>query len=239
MGPSARHKPFGVPLRKRWGFSKWRNYLGFCLVFWIGGALTMVEPRGDLIVNLEEFAELCGVTAETMRVHVKAVDGDAAWLIERGARGRGYAIEAMGGLAWWKAKRRDDEAVDAERKAQLAQLRLELVGDQIEQTDQLGLTGKQRREEYRAGFEAIEYRKAIGKLVDRDDMIHALSVAASELRRRLMQVPAEFAIREGMTQQAVAPLEGMLARAIDEFLRMVAEESKIRVTADGEPDANA
>ena len=76
----------------------------FCLVFWIGGALTMVEPRGDLIVNLEEFAELCGVTAETMRVHVKAVDGDAAWLIERGARGRGYAIEAMGGLAWWKAK---------------------------------------------------------------------------------------------------------------------------------------
>lgn len=77
----------------------------------------MPDGAPQLVVNLEEFADLCGVTAETMRVHVKAVDSTASWLLERGDRGRGYKIEPVGGLAWWKAKRAEDDGADAERRA--------------------------------------------------------------------------------------------------------------------------
>ena len=199
----------------------------------------MTEQPQELIVNLEEFAGLCGVTGETMRAHLKGVEGDPTWLLERGDRGRGYRIEALGGLAWWRAKRDTEEQQSAERRAQLAQMRLDLVGDQVEASAQLGMTGKQRREEYAAAEAAVKYRKMMGELVDRNDMIHALSSAASQLKRRLLQVPGEFAIREGLTPQSVTPLEGMLARAIEDFLRTIAEETKIEIIEAGGSDADA
>ena len=43
----------------------------------------------SLVVNLEEFSELCGVTPETMRGYIRSVEGAPGWLIERGDRGRG------------------------------------------------------------------------------------------------------------------------------------------------------
>ena len=199
----------------------------------------MTEQPQELIVNLEEFADLCGVTGETMRVHVKAIEGDPAWLLERGDRGRGYRIEVGGGVAWWRSKRDTEEQQSSERRAQLAQMRLDLVGDQVEAPAQLAMTGKQRREEYAAAEAAAKYRKMMGELVDRHEMVHALSSAASQLKRRLLQVPGEFAIREGLTPQSVTPLEGMLARAIDDFLRTIADETKIALIEEGGSDANA
>ena len=200
--------------------------------FWIDGQSDVVwkgekVPDGspDLIVNLEEFADLCGVTAETMRVHVKAVDGTASWLLERGDRGRGYKIEPTGGIAWWKSKRADDEANDAERKAQLQQMRLDLIGDQVEAPDKLGMSGRQRREEYLAAEAAAKYRRMMGDLLDRAEMEAVLASAAVELRRQLMQVPGEFGVVAGLDPEIVAPLEGMLKRAVEDFLRTLAQES--------------
>jgi hypothetical protein len=172
----------------------------------------------SLIVNLDEFSELCGVTAETMRVHIRAVEGDPVWLIERGDRGRGYKIEAEGGVAWWKAKRDADESASAVRLEQLRQLRFEHLGDAAENEDALALSGKQRREEYAAVMERIKLRRVMGELVDRAEVEALLSHAAVEARQRLMRVPGEYAATVGLPPEDMAPLSELLERVVNDFV---------------------
>lgn len=172
----------------------------------------------SLIVNLDEFSELCGVTAETMRVHVRSVEGNPAWLIERGDRGRGYKIEAEGGLAWWKARREEDEQASAERRAQLQQLRFEHLGDAAETEEALVMSGRQRREEYAASFERIKLRRTMGELVEVSELEAVATAAVVELRRQLLLVPAEFAVVSGLAPEDVRPLSDMIERAVERFV---------------------
>lgn len=176
----------------------------------------MAEP---LIVSLEEFAELCGVTPETMRAHLRTVEGQPDWLIEKGDRGRAYKIEPVGGIAWWKARREAEDNASEERRLQLAQLRMDLVGGAVEATETLSLSGRARSEEYGAAFKAIELRKAMGELVVKAELQHEMLVAVVELRRRLMLTPGEFAIVGGLEPEQVRPLEGIIASALDAFVR--------------------
>lgn len=186
---------------------------------------------GDLIVSLEEFAELVGVTGETMRAHLKSVEGQPAWLVERGDRGRAYKIEPRGAAAWWQSRRDAEESATEDRRQQLAQMRLDLVGPQVEGIDKLTMSGRQRRDEYEAAFKALEYRKRLGQLVEQDEIDHVLIAAAVELRRRLMLVPGEFAILAGLDPDEVKPLYDLQARAVNEFLRSIAP-----ITNDGADD---
>lgn len=174
-----------------------------------------------LIVNLEEFADLVGRTPETMKLHLRQLDPQPEWLIERGDRGRGYKIAAEGGVAWWIAKVEADQASTDERRAQLAQLRLDLLGDQGEVPERMGLSGKQRREEYEAAFKAIEYRRRMGELVERVHVEHVLTNAGVDLRRRLMMVPGEFAVMTGLPVDQVKPLELLLGRAVEAFVKAI------------------
>lgn len=170
-----------------------------------------------LVVNLDEFSELCGVTSETMRGYVKAVEGMPDWLIKRGTRGSGYEIDAELGVAWWRKLRADEAAAGTERAERLAQLRLDLVGDAVEGEEAMSLSGKQRREEYAATMERIKLRRIMGELVERAEIEAVLSSAAVEHRRQLMLIPGEFAALTGMMPADVAPLEGLIAKAIDAF----------------------
>ena len=170
-----------------------------------------------LVVNLDEFSELCGVTAETMRGYVKAVDGMPDWLIKRGTRGSGYEIDAEQGVAWWRKLRNDEATAGTQRAERLAQLRFELIGDAVEGEEALALTGKQRREEYAATMERIKLRRIMGELGEIGAIEAALSALSVEHRRQLMLVPGEFAALTGMTPAEVAPLEGLIAKAIDTF----------------------
>lgn len=174
------------------------------------------------VVSLQELAELVGITAETMRVHLKAVDGQPAWLIERGDRGREYKIEAAGAVAWWQDKREAEEHSSAERAAQFAQMRLELVGPGAEGDQPLTMSGRQRREELEAGMKEMEFRKRKGELLERADLQHVLMPACVELRRRLMLCPGEFAIVAGIDPTVARPLEGIIARAVDAFVTSLA-----------------
>lgn len=175
-----------------------------------------------LIVNLEEFAELCGITPETMRVHLRTVEGEPAWLVRKGDRGRGYEIEAQGGVAWWQKRCEDEVNASAERRAQFAQMRLELLGGAAEGPEALGLSGRQRKEEFEAGFKALEFRKAMGELIEKAELQHVLTGACVELRRRLALSPGEFAIVAGLEPDQVRPLEGIIARAVDAFVTSLA-----------------
>jgi len=187
----------------------------------------VIEPAAPLVASLEEFAELCGVTPETMRVHIREVgkDGQAApaWLIERGERGRAYKIEAEGGIAWWRDKRERDDLADADRRGRLQQLRLDVVGDGSDGGEDLTLSGKQRREEYAAAMDALKYRKMLGQLVDRTLLERVLSSASVDLRRRLQQIPAEFGIAAGLPADDVKDLEGRIGRALDGFVSEISK----------------
>ena len=170
-----------------------------------------------LVVNLDQFSELCGVTAETMRTHIRSVEGKPRWLIERGDRGRGYKIEPKGGLKWWQKKKEKAEIEAAEHQERLAQLRLDILGDQAEADDALSLSGKQRREEYAATLDRIKLRRMMGELVEVSQLEPLLANAAVEMRRRLSLIPGELAAEMGITIEELAPLERMLERAAGEF----------------------
>lgn len=170
-----------------------------------------------LVVNLDEFSELCGVTAETMRVHVRSVEGSPTWLIERGTRGRDYKIDAEGGVAWWQAKRLADETASAERQAQLQQMRLELLGPASGDEDALALSGRQRREEIEAAMARIKLRRTMRELVEVAPLEQALSAAVVALRSQLANVPGEFAVKAALEPADVQELGAMIERAIERF----------------------
>lgn len=151
----------------------------------------MGQPRKrkatDLVVSLDEFASLCGVTPETMRKHLRAAPADVPWLLERGRRGVGYKISAEGALTWWRdrdAGGSDDET----RLRQFADIRLRMLGDAAGDTDELILTGKQRWEEYRAGQAELLYRQLIGELCRVAEWESETVNAVIELRRQLQGV---------------------------------------------------
>ncbi|MCT2398516.1 hypothetical protein [Novosphingobium mangrovi (ex Huang et al. 2023)] len=175
----------------------------------------------SLIVNMDEFSELCGVTPETMRGYVRAVEGNPSWLVERGSRGRDYKIDAEGGLDWWRKRRAEESAAEDARQEQLQLLRADLLGDVAEGSDGLSLSGKQRREEYAAVLERIKLRRLMGELVERVDIEERLSHASVECRRRLMQVPAEFAVMAGLSLEEVKPLTDLLERTVDQFVTAI------------------
>lgn len=181
----------------------------------------------DVIVNLEEFAELVGRTPETMKLKLRTLDPQPEWLIARGDRGRGYQIDARGGVAWFKEAERLEAESDASRRAALQQLRLELVGGAVETAETLAMSGRARQDEYGAAFKALELRKAMAELVVKADLQHKMLVAVVELRRRMMLTPGEFAIVAGLEPDQVRPLEGIIARALDAFVTSLAKEGAV------------
>lgn len=171
-----------------------------------------------LIVNLNEFSELCGVSDETMRKYFRELEETPVWMLKRGTKGSDYEIESDAGIAWYKARRAADEVASAERLAQLQQLRFDHLGDAADSEEALTLSGKQRREEYAAVLERIKLRRLMGGLVEVGELEALATSAVIELRRKLLLVPAEYAAARGMSSEEVRPLHAMLERAITGFL---------------------
>ncbi|WP_426255792.1 hypothetical protein [Sphingomonas sp. DC2300-3] len=162
----------------------------------------------ELIVNLDEFASLCGVTPETMRSHLKAAPAKAPWILERGTRGRGYKIAALAGVEWWK-QRAAAGGDDDGRAAKLAELRLSMLGGDASEDDLL-LSGKQRGDEFKAGLAELEYREAMGELTRVHDYEAETVNAVIELRRQLQGV--------GLTIRRRFSLDREVQDAIDDLI---------------------
>ncbi|RSV44403.1 hypothetical protein CA234_03030 [Sphingomonas sp. ABOLE] len=178
-----------------------------------------------LIVSLDEFAELCGVSSVTMRTHLRDLGRDGgdlpAWLIERGDRGRNYKIDAEGGVRWWQARRDAEDQGNAERAQRMQQLRLDTIGDAADEPEALALSGKQRREEYAAAQEAIKYRKLMGQLVEKAPLQRVLTNATVELRKQLQRVAPEAAIKLGLSADQARDLDGIIERAVAQFVATI------------------
>lgn len=170
----------------------------------------------ELVVSLDEFAALCGVTPETMRNHLKQAPASAEWLLERGRRGVGYKIAAEAALAWWRS-RSANAGEDNVRQQQLAELRLQMLGDTGDD-DGLLLTGKQRYEEYKAGEAELAYRQSIGELCRVAEIEGETANAAIELRRELQAVGRTIRKRFELAIDVERAIDALISEKLAAFL---------------------
>jgi len=171
----------------------------------------------ELIVTLDEFASICGVTPETMRNHLKQAPASAEWLIERGSRGRGYKIAAAGAVAWYQSRSAGGDDVDA-RSAAMAELRMQMLGDAGDD-EGLGFTGKQRYEEYKAGEAELAYRQAIGELCRIAEVAAETVNAVIELRRGLQGVGPTIRRKFNLDREVETAIEELIGEKLAALIK--------------------
>ena len=182
----------------------------------------------ELIVSLDEFASLCGVTPETMRTHLKGAPPSAPWLLARGRRGVGYKIGAEGALAWWR-QRAGSDGEDDVRRQKLAELRLQMLGGDAGEDDLL-LPGKQRREEFLAGQAELSYREAMGELARVPDLDAEMANAVIELRRHLQQVGGTIRRSFGLAREVQDAIDEMIAGRLQKFVAVLDVDDRYDAT---------
>jgi phage terminase Nu1 subunit (DNA packaging protein) len=129
-----------------------------------GGGAGDVEP--DDLRNLEETADLFGVSVPTVRAWIK----DGCPVFERGTNGVGYRVSVRAVHAWRQGVAAQVEATRAAREKQNEQLRFELFGGQS-LAEKFGgaqfahLTPKQRLELIEAERKATELEERRGALI--------------------------------------------------------------------------
>lgn len=175
------------------------------------------RKANELIVSLDEFAALCGITAETMRSHLKQAPVDADWMLVRGSRGVGYKIAAQAALEWWRGRSAGGDADDL-RRQQMAELRLQMLGDAGDDEGLL-LTGKQRYEEYKAGEAELAYRQSIGELCRVADIEGETVNAVIELRRELQKVAPTIRRKFNLDREVETAIHDLIADKLQVFVK--------------------
>lgn len=195
-------------------------------------------PDGDMIVSLDEFADLIGLTTEQMRKHLNKLDEETAagFILERGSHGRAYKILARAGHAWWIAKK-EREAEEAKTHADdLAQLRMDLVGGSADDDADYELSGKRRKEEAEAELTLLRLRGAKGELLEREVMVRLLRQVFVDLRKGLTTIPATFAKKHELDAAMRLDLE----KLVETRLGALAESfAHLEITGDEEGGRNA
>jgi phage terminase Nu1 subunit (DNA packaging protein) len=192
----------------------------------------------ELIVNLDELASICSVTPETMRTHLASAPADADWIAQRGRRGVGYKLKAEGAVAWWRGRSSETDSADDARRRQLAELRMQMLGGDAEESDLL-LTGKQRREEFLAGQAELSYREAMGELVRAADVDAELANAAIELRRQLQEVGRVIRRKFGLDKDVETAIDVLIGTRLEAFVQKLdaVDEPSSGDPADGASEA--
>ncbi|MCG8506178.1 MAG: hypothetical protein MI755_16360 [Sphingomonadales bacterium] len=192
----------------------------------------LIEERdGDLIVSLAEFADLCGVSDETMRSHLKDLpeEEEGGFILERGSHGKKFKILARAGHAWWLRRQEEAERREQSRADQLAQLRMELVGGEDKEPGELRLTGKQRIEEYRAEQLKIQLLEAKGELVKVDELQPLLITAVVTARQKIMAVPGKLSREYDLNRETRVAFEDSLRAVLAELaVKFGADQDDVR-----------
>ena len=186
----------------------------------------------ELIVNLDEFASICGVSRETMRDHLKTAPPKAAWILERGTRGRGYKIAAEAAVQWWQ-KRSSATGEDDAKLQRMAQMRLTLMGGDANEDD-LVLSGKQRGDEFKAGLAELEYRETMGELVRASDIEAETVNAVIELRRQLQGIGRKIRRRFNLEREVEDAIDDLIAEQLRAFVKTLDVDADVEPDADGE-----
>jgi phage terminase Nu1 subunit (DNA packaging protein) len=172
-----------------------------------------------ITLNLEAFADLCGVTPRTMQQHLKQAPVNAPWLLDRGGPGRSYRIEPHEGAAWFRARRTPTATrLTEEQQQRLAGVRANMLGEGVAHED-LILSGKRRYEEYKAAEAELAYRKALGELCPVAEMHDALTDLVIRYRSALAHIPAAMRRRFNLEREAEDWLYQTIADGLKEMVR--------------------
>lgn len=180
---------------------------------------TRKGKSAELIVTLDEFASLCSVTPETMRSHLKAAPADADWILVRGRRGVGYQIAAQRALAWYRTRGKGTgPGTDDARQQQLQELRFQMLGDAGDD-EGLGLSGKERNEEYKAAERELLYRQLIGDLCRAGEVEAETANAVIELRRQLQGIGPTIRKKFDLAREVENAIEAAIAEKLIAFVQ--------------------
>jgi phage terminase Nu1 subunit (DNA packaging protein) len=181
------------------------------------------------LVNLGELATVLELSPVTIR---KLIDRHADFPIEeRGDHGRAYTFDARAVKRWLDGHREAADQAATARRAEIAQLQLELTGGAVAD-GQPTLTAKQRLEALEAAYAEAKWLEAKGALVRVEDVRDAVEQALGGLRAELMRLP------DALARQLDLDREGR--RRVEDLVRLALTGAAARLERlGGEADARA
>lgn len=152
--------------------------------------MSVAEPAAISVVNRGELAGLFKVSEPTVDRWVKA----GCPVVEKGRRGEPYRFDAKAVLDWRQGVEREEAEESEARRAQLAQLQLELVGGEAPEGGPV-LTADQRLKAIQAELFANRLGRERGELVEAEVVEREFEALFALLRQRLLALPALLACR--------------------------------------------
>ena len=187
-----------------------------------GAGRAAATSAPDVLVNLEAAAGFFNVSVPTFRKWIK----EGCPVVQDGDRGVAWHISLRAVKAWRDRRAEEERAEEERRRAALAQLRLELLGDQVEETP-AGLTARDRAAEIEAELKAIKLAREKGALVQVDDVRLALAVVFKALSEAIRAIPdrvgAELGLGEDVVGRMVLEVNAALDDAVDVAERALTE----------------
>lgn len=165
-------------------------------------------------VNLQELADLIGVSTNTLATRIRQCPDFP--VLSRGSNGVAYEFDPIAAVGWWKADQARDEEAAAARRRGLNKLQEDMFGRQADEPPAAkGPTPQERKTLIEAQLAADKLRRLRGELVERAPLESALASAMVELRTKLLNLPAEFSRREGLSREQRVKLEEMVERTLN------------------------
>lgn len=190
-----------------------------------GGGDPMAEEYAAYRLNLAHAAHFLDITETTLKRWL--VQDPGLPVLRRGGNGKAYVFWAPDLAAWSKSRDERQQVSEAERRDEVSQLRMDLLGGVVtRETEQAPLSGKERKEELAAEALAIQIAKARSELVEADAMREAIEAAFLKFRNGMLALPDRIARELDLDREG--------RQAVDRHCRLVLKTlSRELVATDG------
>ncbi len=183
----------------------------------------------DATVNLEELAEIVGKSLPTLRSLMRGSDDFP--VISHGKNGVAYEFDARAVAGWMSANDERVRAEDVARGDRVAQLRLELYGDDMPEDGTVGFTPQQRKHEYEAQRLADMLAAARGELTRTADVEMRIREAFRKLRGALLALPDDLGRELDLEREVRVGLRDRIDTALARCAAMLGSQDAYDVAA--------
>lgn len=171
-------------------------------------------------VNLGELAQVVGRSEVTLR-KLMARHEDFP-IVSRGSNGVAYLFDARAVMGWLDDHEAADRLANDERRAELAQLQLELSGGTAD-GDRV-LTAKERKEALEVAYAEAKWREAQGALIDADLLDRALVDAFAAIRIEVMRLPETLRRVGGLDRDQVVRMDQACRQSLEQAAARLAHD---------------
>lgn len=188
--------------------------------------MAMGKAAEARVVNMSELADMLGMSLPTLRDLIKRNDDFPVQ--RRGDNGVAYEFDAVEVKAWLDRHAAAKADAEDRRKADLAQMRLDVFGDTGEGDETTGLSPTERRAEIEAQFRADQLRQSRGELLMAADVDRLLRQAFAELAKGLRQIAPTIAREQGLDRTVRLAMDAAIREktnaAIDRVQELMADD---------------